>query len=677
MMVAPTLEALAEAAGIEAHWIDADGHARQLSPDTLHALLDAQQLPSRKPRQRADSLQALRGRDGTFPRLVTADAGRDARLPHAPGAPVHALLHDDAGRSRALRIDADGRFRAPARCGYYRLAFAERQLELAVAPARCFGVADALGLREPRCWGLTAQVYALRRPHDGGLGDSRAIAALARRIGRAGGDALGLSPLHAAGPDHALYSPYAPSNRSLLDWSSADPAQVLGHEALRHAIAQAGAAEAWAHASAAELIDWPALRALRRQVWQALHAQFTHAEPSLQREFAAFAARRDLPLRAHALVAARQQAASVRGEPTAWPQWRGDWQGDGEPAAQAFAKAHPQALEFELFAQWLAALCWDRVRRHAEGAGLRLGLVWDLATGFDPGGSEAWIHRRETLQGLELGAPPDAFNPAGQGWGITAFSPWGLRAAGFQPFVALLRACMARSGGLRIDHVCGLHRLWLVPRGLPPDQGGYLRYPLEDMLRLLALESWRHRCVVIGEDLGTVPAGLRGRLAARGVLGTDVLLFMRDADGNFLPPSDWRPRAVATTTTHDLPPLAAWRAGRDIELRAAIGHWPPDERERRRQARRREAARLAQAVAEACGDAPAGHEACLAYAARSPSPLLLVPLEDALESRQQPNLPGTVDGHPNWRQRLPADAMEALARPLHLLAGQRPRTVGA
>ncbi|MDO1528806.1 4-alpha-glucanotransferase [Fulvimonas sp. R45] len=677
-MSAPPLETLAEAAGIEVRWTGADGRMRQLAPETLHALLDAQQLPSRKPAQRADSLHALHERDDGLPALLTVDAGRPARLPSAPGAPTPAQLRDEHGRVRPLRLDADGRFRAPVRCGYYRLAFGACQLELAVAPSRCFGVADALGVREPRCWGLAAQVYALRRPGDGGLGDSRAVATLARQVGHAGGDALALSPLHAAGPDRSHYSPYAPSNRCLLDWSSADPAQVLGRAALREAIAQAGAGDAWERAEAGALIDWPAQRALRRRVWQALQHGFAHARPALRRDFAAFVARRELPLRAHALVATRQQAAAARGESAAWTQWRGDWHSAHAPAARAFAAAHAPALDFEVFAQWLAARSWACARRAARAVGLRIGLVHDLATGFDPGGSEAWIHREATLQALELGAPPDAFNPAGQGWGVTAYSPWGLRATGFGPFLALLRAGMARGGGLRIDHVCGLHRLWVVPRGLPPDQGGYLRFPREDMLRLLALESWRHRCIVIGEDLGTVPAGLRGRLAARGVLGMDVLPFMRDGDDGFLPPAQWRPGAVATTTTHDLPPLAAWREGRDIELRAAIDRWPDTERARQRKARALDVARLDRAIAgDDAAAPPARRDACLAHVARGPSPLLLVPLEDALGSRLQPNLPGTVDTHPNWRQRLPADAAGALAPALRTLAAARPREARA
>ncbi|MEE7548075.1 4-alpha-glucanotransferase, partial [Xanthomonas sp. Kuri4-1] len=174
------------------------------------------------------------------------------------------------------------------------------------------------------------------------------------------------------------------------------------------------------------------------------------------------------------------------------------------------------------------------------------------------------------LRGLVLGAPPDAFNADGQVWGIGSYSPAGLRRTGYAPFIALLRAVMRDRGGVRIDHILGLLRLWVVPEGAGSDAGAYLGYPLHDLLNLLALESWRHRAIVIGEDLGVVPPGIRGELSRRGVMGIDVLMFTRDQEGDFLPPSQWRRDAVATTTTHDLPTLTGWRAGRDIDWRRRL-----------------------------------------------------------------------------------------------------------
>jgi len=307
---------------------------------------------------------------------------------------------------------------------------------------------------------------------------------------------------------------------------------------------------------------------------------------------------------------------------------------------------------------------------------MRLGLIADLAVGFDPGGSEAWRHRPWLLPGLTLGAPPDAFNAHGQAWGVAGYAPAALRQSGYRPFIDLLRANLAVGGGLRIDHILGLRRLWVMPQGATADRGGYLRYPLEDLLRLVALEAWRHRAIVIGEDLGTVPPELRATLAARGVLGIDVLLFARDAKGAFLPPSAWRAEAIATTGTHDLPPLAGWRCGRDLAWRARIDGQDHDAASAAQAARAHDVAALDARLAmlplpTAPSTTPVGSAelAAIGLTARSPSPLMLLPMEDALGMQEAVNLPGTVDEHPNWRRRLPSidgdGAFDALLSWLH------------
>jgi len=201
--------------------------------------------------------------------------------------------------------------------------------------------------------------------------------------------------------------------------------------------------------------------------------------------------------------------------------------GDALAAYAAFAArdAGDDDVAFQLFAQWLAARSWSNVQQCARDGGMRIGLISDLAVGFDPHGAEAAAWPDAVLPGLVLGAPPDAFNADGQAWGISSYSPTALKATGFAPFIGLLRAVMHGRGGVRIDHILGLLRLWVLPAGGSAGDGVYLRYPFDDLLRLLALESWRNRCIVIGEDLGVVPDGLRERLAARGVLGIDVLMF--------------------------------------------------------------------------------------------------------------------------------------------------------
>ena len=256
------------------------------------------------------------------------------------------------------------------------------------------------------------------------------------------------------------------------------------------------------------------------------------------------------------------------GAPGAGPDWR-RWpeplRRPGEPAVAAFCADHAEEVDFRAFGQWLTQRCLQHAQRQAREAGMAIGLVADLAVGADGGGSQAWSRQEELLAEVNVGAPPDILNQSGQDWGVSAFNPEGLRRHGYRAFREMLRANLAWPGGLRIDHAMGLQRLWLIPRGQPPHAGAYLRYPQRELLRLLALEASRASTLVIGEDLGTVPEGLREELARRQVLGTRVLLFERRGE-RFVPPAQWPADAMATTSTHDLPSLSGWWRGQDIHL---------------------------------------------------------------------------------------------------------------
>lgn len=301
---------------------------------------------------------------------------------------------------------------------------------------------------------------------------------------------------------------------------------------------------------------------------------------------------------------------------------------------------------------------------------MAVGLVADIAVGLDPGGSHAWSRRGELLTGLGIGAPPDAFQAAGQNWGITSFSPGGLQRTGFAPFIATIRAAIRHSGGIRIDHALGLRRLWVVPQGASPLDGAYLHYPEEDLLRLVALESVRGSALVIGEDLGVVPPGFRDVIAERGVLGMRVLPFERDEDGSFSPPQEWDRDAIAMTSTHDLPTVAGWWQGRDIDWRERLG--APGDRAKEQEERAEDRAALWQACREAGAAAGAmpdpfdplpALDAAVALTATAACELAIFPAEDLFGLSEAPNLPGTVDEHPNWRRRLPGTADALFADP--------------
>ncbi len=430
-----------------------------------------------------------------------------------------------------------------------------------------------------------------------------------------------MSPLHAARPVDHHYSPYSPSDRRFLDPLHAAPVRVLGDVALQSLAQVAGLAERFAVLHRASLIDWPA-SAEAKWLWlRALHDCCASASGRWHDDLAAFIASHGPSLEQFAAFAAHDY-------------------GDGDP-------------QLHLFAQWLAARSWAGLQREARERGMAVGLIADLAVGFDPAGAEAAAWPDEVLRGLVLGAPPDAFNAAGQMWGIGSYSPTGLRRSGYAPFLALLRAVMRDRGGVRIDHILGLLRLWVVPQGAASADGAYLRYPLRDLLNLLALESWRHRAVVIGEDLGVVPPGIRAELSQRGVMGIDVLMFTRDAGGDFLPPARWRDDAVATTTTHDLPTLVGWRAARDLDWRERLGLGSAEELAQERQRRKQDLAQLHEALRMTGLDGDEPWLDALRFTARAPAPLALLPVEDALALAEQPNLPGTVAVHPNWCRRLP------------------------
>jgi 4-alpha-glucanotransferase len=308
---------------------------------------------------------------------------------------------------------------------------------------------------------------------------------------------------------------------------------------------------------------------------------------------------------------------------------------------------------------------------------MRIGLISDLAIGMNGAGSHAWSRQRDILVGASVGAPPDYYNANGQNWGLTAFSPHALIAGGFDPFLTTLRAVLRHAGGVRIDHVMGLMRLWLIPEGALPTEGAYVSYPAEDLFRLTALESLRHRAIIIGEDLGTLPYGFRERLAGDGIAGMQVLRFERDAHGFFRSPESWRPSAVAMTVTHDLAPTAGWWRGHDIDARASLAASSPAfadaealEAERRARATDRHFLWGALCHAGAAGgeqptpDAPKSVvDAAVRFTASTPCGLAILPLEDALGMTEQPNLPGTIDEHPNWRRRLPGDACALLDAP--------------
>lgn len=305
----------------------------------------------------------------------------------------------------------------------------------------------------------------------------------------------------------------------------------------------------------------------------------------------------------------------------------------------------------------------DAVQTCARAAGMTVGLITDLAVGVDPAGSEVAASPHLFLHGLRIGAPPDPLGPQGQDWGLTSYSPKALVNSGFDPFIAMLRANIPQGGGIRIDHAFGLRRLWVVPEGRPASAGAYLSFPFEDMLRLVKLEAWRKGAIVIAEDLGTRPDGFSESLEAAGVYGMAVLPFARDGEGAFLPAAAYPATSVAMSATHDIATVAGWWTGRDLEWNDRLARGGPTAAERAQ-----DRAALWQVIGngapQPADDDPAQVvDAAIGFLAQTPCPLALIPMEDMAALVEQPNLPGTIDEHPNWRRRLPAPMPALLAQP--------------
>ena len=658
-----TLRARARKAGLVTVWQDAAGASHRVGLDTLRSLLRVLEDGSMP-------------EEDALPPMIVGQVGVATVLPLRPLSRQTAFrldyedggtLEGQAGRSR------DGRVRLPAiaRVGYHRLDIAGRRVVLAIAPARCRTVADAT--EGARGWGLSVQIPGLRARHDGGIGHFGALADLARQAAAAGADALAISPVHAmfsACPTQ--FSPYSPSSRLFLNVLLADMRSWFSTHDIGAMMRRLRIAPQATHAlEEAPLIDWPAAAALRLRMLRGLYDE--HIRDTPPPELTAFVAAHGPALHRHAVFEALQAHQLGRGPRGGnWRAWPAPLRNPASPEVARFAAERHHEVGFHLFLQWLAARGLHGAGEAARAAGMRIGLIADLAVGTDPGGSQCWANQDDFLIGGSVGAPPDPLGPLGQNWGLTTFSPAALRAHGYSAFIDTLRATLTRQGGIRIDHVMGLERLWVIPEGASAADGAYLSFPGRDLMRLVALESHRHDAVVIGEDLGTVPAGFRTRAAQRSIMGMNVLWFQRDAQGTFLPPDQWGANDVAMTTTHDLPTVAGWWQATDIGWRKTLRQLPRGTRaEDALAARARDRAALWAALhpPEAPEPPPVTPDgaaqvvdAATRFVGAAASPLAILPLEDALGLPEQPNLPGTVSGHPNWQQRYPPGP-PLLARP--------------
>jgi 4-alpha-glucanotransferase len=519
----------------------------------------------------------------------------------------------------------------------------------AVAATQAGAVKPGFSGMFERAWGISAQLYGLRSARNWGHGDFSDLRRLIELAAEQGAAAVGLNPLHALFDDAAeRASPYSPNTRLFLNVLYIDVESVPGFPGLE----AAGLVETIAQLRNRDLVDYAGVAAAKLR---GLRLAFEHFSDSAtereQDEFKRF--RREQGARLLRFAAFEYLR---RHHPGPWWQWPPQWRKPDDAALAMLREQDDGAIAFFEFQQWAAHrqldACVDLARRLA----MPVGLYLDAAVGVDPAGFDAWNDQGAILRALSIGAPPDPFNPAGQNWGLAGFNGSGLAECAFAPFRAMLQHSMRYAGAIRLDHVLGLNRLYVIPDGLPPDKGLYLRMPFEQLLAIVAEESNANRCIVIGEDLGTVPEGLRETLATWGIWRYHVLIFERAAGGGFLAPQAFARNALVTNATHDLPTFAAWIGGADLRLRRGLGLDPGETEPDRQSALRALEAALAQE-----GFSPLAFDTVVQFMNATPSRLLMISVEDVLDLTDQPNLPGTVNEHPNWRRRLPIE-LDALAR---------------
>ena len=668
---------LADHAGIGTDWRDVWGKTHTTPVDSLVALLDAMGVAAHSEASAKTSLKRRRHQDAV-PATLVVDSGRNVAVPLPVLKSRHWIFTCEHSVPLEGKIDEGDRTLTLARVpdGYHRLAFPDDGLDMQIiaSPGSCHVPTGADG----HSWGLATQLYSLRSAAQWGIGDFTDLATLGAGVAHQGGTLIGVNPLHAlfpAAPDRI--SPYSPSSRLFLNPLYIDvtavPDLAASAEA-RERIAGNEFGHCLARVRTSALVDYPAVARAKSDIltmlWQSFRAQ--HLGSTQTERGQAF--RRFQQAGGEALVRFAQfhalQAELIRRDGFAWKGWPAALSAANGAGVEGFAAAHEDEILCHQYLQWEA----DRQLGRAVGvAQLPIGLYRDLAIGADPYGADTWSSPESYITGASVGAPPDLLNRQGQNWGLTAYSPMALKAQAYAPFIAALRANMRHAGALRIDHVMGLKQLYLVPNGVSAERGAYIRYPFEDMVRILALESRRHRCLVVGEDLGTVPHAFRPRMQRANILSCRILMFERGAGDRFKPPSAYPALAAAAAGTHDLPPLKSWWLGADIQERQALGLFPNAVALHRDEAGRALDRQRLLAALKRQGLLPPNLgtegfddrliEAVHRFLARSPSALMLVQAEDLLSVETMVNLPGTIDEHPNWRRRLPLTVEEMLVDP--------------
>lgn len=664
---------LARRYGVATEYHDWTGRHVTVSESTLVAVLEALGLPAGTEQGRLDALAThdCEYWQRSLPPIVLGHAGSTStfwvHVTHGEAVQVTLALEDGTARTGLRQLennrppyDLGGRligeatFELPADLplGYHVLHLQVGEFHTSTPVVVSPAVLDLpTRLGERRAWGLAVQLYSVRSQRSWGTGDLTDLTDLAVWSAAAhGAGFLLVNPLHAAAPTAPMEpSPYLPTSRRFVNPLYLRVEAIPEYAEMRHRGRLRTLRDALnKRADRKKLIDrnaaWQAKRAALEQVYK--------VDRSAGRElaYAAYRGRQGRSLDDFAIWCALAEQYGSN-----WHDWPDELRHPCSPDVAAFAAAHPAAVDFHRWLQWLLDDQLTAAQATAEQAGMALGIMADLAVGVDPTGADAWALQDVLALGVTAGAPPDEFNQLGQDWSQPPWRPDRLVAAAYEPFRALVNAAVRHAGGVRIDHIIGMFRLWWIPDGAPPTEGTYVRYDHDALIGILALEAHRAGAVVVGEDLGTVEPWVRDYLRERGLFGTSILWFESDGSGAPLRAEHWREYCLSSVTTHDLPPTAGYLAGEHVRLRGELGLLTQPVDQELAEDRAAQAAWLDELRRVGLLNAetePGTDEIVLAlhrYLGRTPSKLLLLSLADAVSDLRTQNQPGTVDEYPNWR----------------------------
>ncbi len=550
-----------------------------------------------------------------------------------------------------------------------------QRMKLIITPARCYVPDDILS--GGRFWGISLQLYSVRSERNWGMGDFGDLLTIIENMSTLGCSCIGLNPLHALYPHRSNHiSPYSPSSRLFLNplYIEIDGMEDFRESRpVREAVSQDTFQARLAALRHSPTVEYEAVAEMKyltlRQLFLHFCQNHLHQNTSRGREFARYQQAQGQKLRKHALFESLCAKSAKTGSATdhdARQSWLSEFQSTENETTQRSDDLNDSAVEFYEYLQWQAETQLEHACQAATDCGLALSLYQDLAVGSHSHGADTWSNPTLYARSAHIGAPPDAFSPTGQDWQLAPYIPHRLEGLAYEPFIDLLRRNMQHAGVLRIDHVMGMHRLFWVPQEKDV-AGAYVHYAMHDLQGILALESQRNRCLVIGEDLGTVSDELRSSMREREIFAYKVFYFEKNwhGDHGYLPSSAYPAHSLVTATTHDLPTVVGFWCETDLKLRDELGLFrDAEDRNNQYWERRQNRVRLIDALRQAGlwegaepddGHMPPGlNEALHAFLARAPAALMMIQLEDMLQVAEQTNVPATTSQYPNWRRKLPS-----------------------